>query len=226
MQPAFMSMYCKHVDLVIAALNFAVYVGQCKDTWRGVSCEVSHSHKLAWPCERSNAGADTNKSSQSSRPTGCNDSKSRSAGWKKPVLQIRYGLEDSQSCLLVADTERLERAPFISSMGPKLSLAAHKINTACPHSIQRECSLQCSMDARCTRFRHVTANAFELLHKTREEYRPYACVLDHRLHRMVLNGLRRCAAAGAALLNAGQAGGAQVLACGLSDSDTVFKKWL
>ena len=30
----------------------------------------------------------------------------------------RYGLEDSQSCLLVADLERLDRAPFLEQMGP------------------------------------------------------------------------------------------------------------
>lgn len=29
---------------------------------------------------------------------------------------VRYGLEDSQSCLLVADLERLDRAPFLEQM--------------------------------------------------------------------------------------------------------------
>ena len=38
----------------------------------------------------------------------------------------RYGLEDSQSCLLVADMGRLERAPFISGMGPLLSSLAYR----------------------------------------------------------------------------------------------------
>ncbi|CAJ1411401.1 unnamed protein product [Effrenium voratum] len=31
--------------------------------------------------------------------------------------ELKYGLEDSQSCLLVADAERVERAPFLKSMG-------------------------------------------------------------------------------------------------------------
>ena len=30
---------------------------------------------------------------------------------------VRYGLEDSQSCLFVADLERLDRATFLEQMG-------------------------------------------------------------------------------------------------------------
>lgn len=29
---------------------------------------------------------------------------------------MRYGLQDSQSCLLIADLERLDRAPFLEEM--------------------------------------------------------------------------------------------------------------
>ncbi|CAE7195108.1 lcfA, partial [Symbiodinium natans] len=50
--------------------------------------------------------------------------------------ELKYGLEDSQSCLLVADTERLERAPFISSMGiPAICMRAG--SSTPPHGAQR-----------------------------------------------------------------------------------------
>jgi len=50
--------------------------------------------------------------------------------------ELKYGLEDSQSCLLVADMERLERAPFISGMGiPAVCMRAG--STAPPHGAER-----------------------------------------------------------------------------------------
>ncbi|CAE7775779.1 lcfA [Symbiodinium sp. CCMP2456] len=50
--------------------------------------------------------------------------------------ELKYGLEDSQSCLLVADMERLERAPFISGMGiPAVCMRAG--STVPPHGAER-----------------------------------------------------------------------------------------
>mmetsp|Transcript_18594 Transcript_18594/g.43448 ORF Transcript_18594/g.43448 Transcript_18594/m.43448 type:complete len:598 (-) Transcript_18594:132-1925(-) len=50
--------------------------------------------------------------------------------------ELKYGLEDSQSCLLVADRERLERAPFISDMGiPAICMRCG--SSSPPHEAQR-----------------------------------------------------------------------------------------
>eukprot|EP00435_Cladocopium_sp_Y103_P062424 s504_g24.t1 len=56
------------------------------------------------------------------------------AWWTGP--ELKYGLEDSQSCLLVADLERLDRAPFLEQMRiPAICMRAGKRQP--PQSAQR-----------------------------------------------------------------------------------------
>lgn len=53
------------------------------------------------------------------------------------LKHMRYGLQDSQSCLLIADLERLDRAPFLEEMscltkGQNVDLVAHFGHTRSP----------------------------------------------------------------------------------------------